>query len=88
MTLTRVGFLAGDQEWKRVGEALLTISGLVFVELQMASSIEEPPGFCSASFQTLSGGNPPGVRLEGRASMVMGLQELAYLGPSFFGQRN
>lgn len=86
LTLSRVAFSAGDEESCRIGRVLLTMSGLVFVELQMVHSREESTGFWIAGVQTLSGGNPPGIKLEGRNNVVRGLQELSYFGPVFFEQ--
>lgn len=86
LTLSRVAFLAGDEEWKRVSEMLLAMSGLIFVELQMVHPREDPVSFWGADVETLSGGNPPGIRLEGRNNVVRGLQELSDLGPAFFEQ--
>lgn len=84
LILSRVALAAGDEDWKRVGGVLLTMPALVTAELQMAYYREEPLGFWTAGVQTLSGGNPPGIRLEGRHDVVKGLQALSDIGSAYF----
>ena len=84
LTLRRVALAAGDEWWKRVGQVLLTMPVLVILELQMLHLGDEFFGFWAAVVTTLSDGDPPGVRPEGRKDIVKGLRELAYFGPSFF----
>ena len=63
--------------WKHVGDVLLTMPGLIFVELQMIRKRDELTDFWIEQVTTLSGGHPPGVRLEGKDNVVQELQELA-----------
>lgn len=89
LTLSRVAFLAGGDCWKCIGEVLLTMPRLVFVELQMVHVRNGlGRGLRPVEIKSLIDGNPPGVRLEGRDDVVRGLQELSHLGPSFFEQPN
>lgn len=84
--LDRVALAAGDEDWKRVGRVLLTMQALVAVELQMVYYTETPFGYWTAGVPTLSAGNPPDVRLEGRHDVVKGLQALSDLGTAYFDQ--
>jgi hypothetical protein len=84
LTLRRVALAAGDEWWKRVGQILLTMPVLVVLELQMLHLDDDLFSLWVAVVTTLSNGNPPGVRLEGRKDIVNGLRELAYFRTSFF----
>lgn len=84
--LRRVALWTSDEAWKLVGEALLTMPELVFVELQMIRTSNDITSIWSEQVTTFRDGDPPGVRLEGSDNVVKGLQKLAYLGTSFFQQ--
>jgi hypothetical protein len=63
---------------------MLAMPALAFVELQMVYTRDDPSGTWSVRVTTLNGGDPPGVRLEGRNDVVKGLQELSNIGLAFF----
>jgi hypothetical protein len=86
ITLRQVALWAGDGCWKRVGEVLITMLELVFVELHMIHMRDWFMNFLLDPIPVVSHGHPPGVRLEGRVNVVKGLQELSCLGSAFFEQ--
>jgi hypothetical protein len=84
LALRRVALLSANEWWRRVGELMLAMPALAFVELQMVYTRDDPSGTWSVRVTTLNGGDPPGVRLEGRNDVVKGLQELSNIGLAFF----
>jgi hypothetical protein len=86
-----VRLTTGDAGWMHVGRILLKASALAFLQLQIIYASDVPyrrkHGYCRFLCSEVEDGIPPGVTLEGRENVVLGMQKLGNLGVSIFEQQ-
>ena len=91
LILRRVRLTTGDAGWMHVGRILLEASALAFLQLQIIYASDVPyrrkHGYCRFLCSEVEDGIPPGVTLEGRENVVLGMQKLGNLGVSIFEQQ-